>query len=246
MLPKEVIQKMRVEGRKIEMAKIPLLRLRSYLPSPPRAAACGAAFAFLPWLSPAVAADNAVDIEKAAEAQGFIYTMLTAWASDGGHAYPNLPGNANANFRQLFRRRLAGVESIFGVAHDGWCLKGKPDGNIGNHPDFVQALEPGELSLAYVAGHQMGSDGDLPLMISGAGPATAWITGVAKTPPAVVFTGKVAVTFVGGSTEVLTPDPDGKIRKSKAGKPVDIFSKEYGTNPENIRLPAPLPKPKEG
>lgn len=220
-------------------------RLRSLSPTY-RAAMWGAALAFLPWLSPATAADPTVDIEKAVQAQRAIHTLLFALASDNDNLFPNLPGNANVNFREIFRRRLVDVESIFAVPHDGWCLKGKPDGNIGNSPDYAQALEPGELSVAYVAGHQIGSDARLPLLISGAGPATAWITGVARTPPAVVFTGKVAVTFVGGAAEILTPDPDGKIRKPKDGKPVDIFSKEYGTNPEKVRLPAPLPKPKEG
>ena len=221
------------------------LRLRSLSPTY-RAAAWGAVLAFLPWLSPATAADPTVDIEKAVDAQRGIHILLFALASDEDNLFPDLPGDANANFRKLFQRGLVDTEGTFAVPHDGWCLKGKPDGNIGNRPDYAQALEPGELSIAYVAGHHLASDARLPLLISGAGPATAWITGVAKTPPAVVFTGKVAVTFVGGAAEILTPDPDGKIRKPKDGKPVDIFSKEYGTNPEKIRLPAPLPKPKEG
>ena len=222
------------------------LRLRPFLPASCRAAAWGAALAFLPWLSPATAADPTVDIEKAVEAQRAIHTVLFALASDEDNLFPDVPGDANANFRKLFQKGLVDRESLFALPHDGWCLKGKPDGNIGNSPDHTQALEPGELSIAYVAGHGLTSDRRLPLLISCAGPATAWITGVAKTPPAVVFTGKVAVTFVGGAAEILTPDPDGKLRKPKDGKPVDIFSKEYGTNPEKIRLPAPLPKPKEG
>ena len=55
----------------------------------------GAALAFLPWLSPATAADPTVDIEKAVDAQRAIHLVLFALASDNGNLFPNLPGNAN-------------------------------------------------------------------------------------------------------------------------------------------------------
>ena len=187
---------------------------------------------------------KAADLEKAVLQQRGIHTMLVSWAMDGNHQFPNLPNDANANFRELFKKRLldSASEGLFAVPNDGSLQKGHPDGNIGDAPDFAKALEPGECSIAYVAGLDTASNSDLPLLISGAGPAPGWIMGVHKTPPIVPFRGGVAVTFPGGNTEILTPGPDGKILKMKGGKLLDIFSAEYGTKPENIRLPALVQK----
>lgn len=180
------------------------------------------------------------DLEKAAKQQRNIYTMLSTWAQDAHQQFPNLPGDANANFRELFKKKLFDEtsESWFAVPNDGLLASGKPDGDIGNRPDFAKALEPGEYSIAYVAGLNTSSDSDLPMLIGGAGLATGWITGVDKTPPAVPFKGSVVITYLGGQTFIATPGPDGKIMKMKHGKLLDIFSAEYGTKPENIRLPA--------
>lgn len=178
------------------------------------------------------------------KSQRAIHVMLVTWAQDNDQTFPNEPLDANANFLVLFRSRLMDVEKIFGIPGDGWCLEGKPDGNIGNAPDFSKALEPGELSIAYVAGLDGASPSQLPLLISGAGPATAWIMGVGPKPAGETFRGPVVVTYVDGKTEQRIPDEDGKIRSQKGDRKLDIFSVEYGTNPENIRLPAPV-KPKE-
>ncbi len=181
---------------------------------------------------------------KAMENQKGIYVMLAAWAQDNDAAFPNEPLDANANFRVLFQARLMDVETLFGIPGDGWCQEGKPDGKIGDAPDFSKALEPGELSIAYVAGHDAASSSLSPLMISGAGPATAWIMGVGPKPAGAVFRGPVVVTYVDGKTELRIPDVDGKIRSQKGDRKLDIFSAENGIKPENIRLPAPV-KPKE-
>ena len=164
--------------------------------------------------------------------------MLSALASDSGARFPNLPGDANANFRMLFINGIVDAESLFALPQDGWCLKGKPDRLIGGRPDYAQALEPGEQSFTYVAGLATTDSSDLPLLLSGAGPATGYITGLDKVLPAGSIPGQVVVTFVNGKTEVLKPGPDGKIRKMKDGKMMDIFSPAYGTKTENIRLPA--------
>jgi hypothetical protein len=186
---------------------------------------------------------EAVDVKKLASHQKGIWTLLNAYSQDEDQQYPDLPGDANANFRVLFQKRLVDRESDFTLNQDGWFVKGKPDENIGTAPDFAKALEPGELSITYVAGYDGASPSQLPMMISGAGEATAWITGVSKVPPKTPFTGMVAVTFVGGTSTLLTPDKDGKIRQMKDGKMVDIFSAEYGTDPTKIRLPALPPLP---
>lgn len=182
------------------------------------------------------------ELKKVATQQRGIHTMLVTLAQDGDHQFPNEPGTANPNFRMLFKKRLVDMESLFAIPGDELLQKGKPDGDIGDKPSFSKALEPGECSFGYVAGLDISSAEDLPLLIGGAGFATGWITGVDKTPPAVPFKGSVVVTNVGGNTYSIKPGPDGKIMRMKHGKLMDIFSAEYGTNPENIRLPAPAKK----
>ena len=76
-----------------------------------------------------------------------IHTLLSAWANDPDQTYPDIPSDANANFRVLFEDGLTKDESVFGI--DGWCDEGKPDGDIGQAPDFAKALESWELSYAY-------------------------------------------------------------------------------------------------
>lgn len=186
-----------------------------------------------------------VDLDRAVKMQKVIHTLLFAFALDRDNAYPDEPGDANANFRRLFMARVMDDERVFAFEGDGWVLPGKPDRDIGLHPVYAKALEPGELSVAYVAGLTPASRDDLPLMIGGAGPAIEWITGKTKTPPAKVYTGGVVVTFVTGRTEILKPDADGKIRQDKEGKKLDIFSAEYGTDPSKIMLPAPVLIPKQ-
>jgi hypothetical protein len=181
---------------------------------------------------------------KAMEHQKAIYVMLAAWAQDHDATFPDEPLDANANFRVLFQKRLMDNEKIFGIPGDGWCQEGKPDGEIGDAPDFSKALEPGELSIAYVAGHDGASSSLSPLMISGAGAATAWIMGVGPKPAGAVFRGPVVVTFVNGSTQLRIPDEEGKICWQRGDRKLDIFSAENGIKPENIRLPAPV-KPKD-
>lgn len=184
------------------------------------------------------------DMFRVAETQENIHTMLSAWALDNNQMFPNLPLDANTNLRILFQARMMDNEEVFAIPNDGWCEDGKPDGDIGQKPDYYQAVAPGELSYAYVAGYDRNSPSDLPMLIGGAGPAIGWITGVYKKPK-VIYRGPVAVTYVGGRSEVETPDEDGKIRKEKDGKKVDIFSAEYGTDPKAIRLPAPVKKIKK-
>ena len=88
-------------------------------------------------------------------------------------------------------------ESIFGIPNVGWCEKGKPDGNILTPPGFDKALEPGEVSFAYVAGCDGSTSSHSPLIIGGGGPADiGWITGMAG-KPVVIYRGPVVVLTVG-------------------------------------------------
>ncbi len=169
--------------------------------------------------------------------------MNAAAEDDEERRYPDVAGDANSNFRILFQSRLADEEKWFVFPIDIWFAKGSPDEIIGEELDFAKALEPGELSITYVAGLTLDSRPDLPIMISGAGRETAWITGVDKVRSDHFFktTVDVVVTFVDGTSKTMTTDDDGKLRQLKDGKMMDIFSVEYGTDPTKIRLPAPLP-----
>ena len=183
--------------------------------------------------------DARSDLARRMKGMHSIHTLLNAWAADNDQTFPNFPGDANANFRALFQAGLTTDESIFGIPNDGWCDAGKPDGNIGQAPEFANALEPGEVSYAYVTGYDGSSATKSPLIIAGGGPtALGWITGVSG-KPVVVYRGPVVVVTVGGATRVLTPDEDGKITHLKNGKKVDIFSAAYGFDPTAVRLPAP-------
>ena len=176
--------------------------------------------------------------------QRTVWTLLNAAAEDDEERrYPDVAGDSNSNFRILFQSRLADEEKWFVFPIDIWFAKGSPDEIIGEELVFAKALEPGELSITYVAGLTLDSRPDLPIMISGAGRETAWITGLDKVRSDHFFktTVDVVVTFVDGTSKTMTTDDDGKLRQLKDGKMMDIFSVEYGTDPTKIRLPAPLP-----
>jgi len=117
-----------------------------------------------------------------------IFTALLAWAADHDQAFPDLPDNANINFRELFKSGLVTSEDMFAVPGDGWCLPGKPDHDTGTAPDFAKALEPGEQSTGYVAGLETASNSIWPLVFYQPGPGQAvqdWgsVTGSAKIGP---------------------------------------------------------------
>ncbi len=117
-----------------------------------------------------------------------IFTALSAWAADHDQAFPDLPDNANSNFRELFKSGLVTSEDMFAVPGDGWCLPGKPDQDTGTAPDFAKALEPGEQSTGYVAGLETASNSLWPLVFYQAGPGQAvqdWVsvTGSARIAP---------------------------------------------------------------
>jgi hypothetical protein len=162
------------------------------------------------------------------------WSLLNQWAQDHDQAFPDLPGDANVNFRLLFQSGITDDEKPFGTPGDGLCLPGKPDGRIGTAPDFAQALEPGELSIAYVAGLNGSSNSNLPMLVHGAGTAVDWIMGTAPKPAAPTLPFKVVVVSAGGSALARS---EGDI-----GKPADPFAPGSGHDPTNVRLPAPVPR----
>ncbi len=150
-----------------------------------------------------------------------VHQALFAYASGHEQQFPNPKDrNANAALRELFRVGMMDDEKLF-------CLGGtscKTDGNIGSKADdYAKALGPNENSISYVAG--LASDRDdstLPILRAD-------------------YVGKsglhyVVVARIGGATRVYETT-DGIVLDKRNGTECDIFSKAYGTVPENILSP---------
>ena len=71
------------------------------------------------------------------------------------------PQNSNEAFRALFGAGILKDERVFFT--QGWTRVRKGDNNIGNPPDFTQALEKGENSFTYFAGLSEGVNSLYPL-----------------------------------------------------------------------------------
>ncbi len=167
-----------------------------------------------------------------------LHAALSAWAMDNGGAYPNEPGDANANFRLLFKAGLLVSEEGFGTPGDGWCGAGKPDGDVGTAPDFAKALEPGELSIIYVAGLDASSNSQSIFLIAGIGPGHAGITASGLPSPAEALPERVALVALNGSAKVWDPYKRDQTRRWAGGNWLAWLAEDFGMDPRNFRLPA--------
>lgn len=171
-----------------------------------------------------------------------IFNWLQAYCNENDQIFPTTKAASNDAFRQLFVKRLVDDEQAFAITGDAWLKKapggkGKPDGKIGNAPTFDQALTTGECSWAYVTGHDTASDSVLPLF------ATAFSEKIGiyskdKAAKGGVFGGKGLWVSVGGSCKIASPESDLQVTEKKDGRTVNVFSKDWGTEPENVRNPA--------
>jgi hypothetical protein len=80
-----------------------------------------------------------------------IFNWFQAYANDNNGQFPEARQASNEAFRQLFVKHLLDDEQGFAIANDPWLNNApggnkKPDNDIGNDPDFAQALAPGECS----------------------------------------------------------------------------------------------------
>jgi len=94
-----------------------------------------------------------------------VIIALRLYSADHDGKYPDaaLPDAKHSNevFRRLFVEGVCTDESIFGSPRSD---VGKPDGNIGKPPDFLEALRPGENHWAIAAGLNDSSDSSYPLV----------------------------------------------------------------------------------
>ena len=164
---------------------------------------------------------------------GTISKWLGAYALENGGAFPE-GETSNSSLRKLFQGEKYGAdEKQFTIENDPYMKSfndGKgPDGDIGNGPEYKQALEPGENPFVYVQGLSNSDKGNLPLMANGFAEAPGkWTDN--KLKKGGVFVGKFAVVLrVGGGAEAIeiSKDTDFEVREKSGGNKINIFSPEF-------------------
>ncbi len=144
-----------------------------------------------------------------------LYAMLMEWAMEHDQSFPDVPGDAQANFRLILKDGTTLDESLFQ----------SPDG----------------FSTAYIAGRDGSSDSTRLLLVSAPFDALPWITGQTQTPPARIYRGPVFATNVNGSAKFYETDAGGRVTFTSGGRKVDLFSAEMGNAPSMVRLPSKAP-----
>ena len=186
-------------------------------------------------------AKASADVTAAAKRARNIHTLLYTWAQDNNQVLPTATQSSNEAFRELFKARIVDDERLFAIPGDAWhnssTSKKGPDGNTGTAPEFAEALASGECAWAYVSGWTTASRSDYPL-IANAFTESIGVYSNDKSHKGGVFEGKQAIyVTVGGSA--FTPDlnDEWRIMAKKGSKTVDVFSNDYGTNPDHVKNP---------
>jgi hypothetical protein len=156
-----------------------------------------------------------------------IVTSLKIYASDNSGSYPDVSNreflSSNEVFHELFTSGVLTTESIFGSPESSF----RPDSNIGEKPDFIEAVKPSENHWAMTKGLSDSSPSSLPLIFEN--PAeTTWpprwnAFSVTRPVPGRAWSGgKVIVGMNDGTVSArkltarvgknleLTPDAEGK------------------------------------
>jgi hypothetical protein len=172
-----------------------------------------------------------------------IHNMLAAWAQDNNGNYPVAPQYSNEAFRELFKAQFMDDEKPFAIPKDPWLKHSAahggrgPDNEIGSAPDFALALQAGECSYAYVSGLTLKSDPKLPI-IANAFSETVGVYTKDNSRKGGVFKGlRCAMVTVGGSAQISDLSQGVRVMVNRGGKLVDVFSAEWGTNPDQIKNP---------
>jgi hypothetical protein len=172
-----------------------------------------------------------------------IYNMLSAWAQDNNGAFPTAQQYSNEAFRELFKAKLFDDEKAFHIPRDPWLRKADtpggrgPDNEIGSEPDFTSALQAGECSYAYVSGLTNQSDPQLPLLANGFTESLGVYTDDPSRKGGVFKGLRACWVSVGGSAQVSDLSQGFRVMVKRGGKLVDVFSAEWGTNPDQIKNP---------
>lgn len=183
-----------------------------------------------------------IEANAAAQKAKQIYNLLQAYAQENDQLFPETDSFSNDAFRELFKKELVDSEDLFCIKKDPWTRNAPgggrtADNEIGQRPDYAEALSPGECSWAYVTGLDTSDSTTLPIMANAFAPGGTRYA--KKGQRGGVFNGLKAVWVnVGGSAQVEDLDTDLTIKKRKGGTEVDVFSNAYGTDPANVRNPA--------
>jgi hypothetical protein len=73
------------------------------------------------------------------------WSLLNQWAQDHDQAFPDLPGDANVNFRLLVQSGITDDEKPFGTPGDGLCLWVKRPLSACAHNSFPVRSPPKQL-----------------------------------------------------------------------------------------------------
>lgn len=184
---------------------------------------------------------------KSAMKQAYqIHQALFAYAQGNDQVFPNEDrgttiADANSGYRQLFVKGLVDDEKLFFVKTCPWHgTRTAPDGDIGTIEDhYSKALEPGENHWGYVRG--LVSDRDdttLPIVMDGGTDGSPGKWSKVSREKGGVWGGRFAVTVrIGGQARVNDLEPDLTVKDKRNGNLVDIFTQEYGSEPQNALNP---------
>ncbi len=192
------------------------------------------------------ALSNALMTSKITAATGQatgIFKSMALFASDNGGNYMQTENSSNEAFKKLIPDYLED-EKPFTVSGSAWhqsAPKGGGDGDIGNKPDYTQALERGENHWAYVAGLNNTSSSNLPIIADGfteGGVGT--YTDVQNKRGGVWKGTKAIVVYLDGSGVPEKPDRKTfKVMKTKGGQEVELFSNAYNEMLEESNIKNP-------
>ncbi len=172
-----------------------------------------------------------------------IFQAMTLYASDHDGVYPKADKSSNEGFRKLIPDQIGKTEKPFKVPSSGWHKDSKdgtgPDENIGNPPEYTEALERGENHWAYVTGLNNSTDATMPLIADGFTDGGIGTYTDKQTEKGGVWRGtKSIVVYCDGS--VVAENLDKKtfqVMKNKGGTKVNVFSADYDVNPNDVKNP---------
>ena len=167
---------------------------------------------------------------KTATQAKVIHGWLMAYANDHGGVFPT-GTNANAAYRELFKINAGASEDVFYIDGDPYhnsARDGRPDGNVGREPDYLQALEPGENAFAYVSGLTASDPARLPLIANGFS-AHPGIWTSKDDEKGGMFLGKYGVVCRVGGSAVAHELTDGEwmVKEKYNGQRVNIFTSGF-------------------
>ncbi|MCB1098728.1 MAG: hypothetical protein KDN22_24360 [Verrucomicrobiae bacterium] len=156
-----------------------------------------------------------------------IHIGLCEYAIDHDGVFPAATSHSNDAFRQLDSPRDS--DRLYVVTGSRWSemASGRGKANLGR----------GENHWAYASGLNNGSKGNLPLVMDGFSDTIGVYIDDPTRRGGVWRREAAIIVRADGSAKMEKPEADGRVYEMKSGRPVDIFSKEYGTDPGQLLNP---------